>query len=45
MTLHCHATTATPEPSERFRLPHIPEREPDEATQSTNCTGKDFPTP
>ena len=33
MTLHSRATTAQPEPGERFRLPDIPEREPDEVTQ------------
>ena len=34
MTLHSHATTAkTPVPVEHFRLPDIPEREPDEVTQ------------
>ena len=30
MTLHSHATTAQPEPAERFRLSDPPEREPDE---------------
>ena len=34
MTLHSHATTArTPVPVEHFRLPDIPECEPDEVTQ------------
>ena len=33
MTLHSRATTAKPETAERFRLPDIPEREPDEVTQ------------
>ena len=34
MTLHSHATTAKPPvPVEHFRLPDIPEREPDEVTQ------------
>ena len=30
MTLHSRATTAKPEPAQRFRLPDIPEREPDD---------------
>ena len=33
MTLHSQATTARGEPAARFRLPDIPEREPDEVTQ------------
>ena len=33
MTLHSHSTTAKLETAERFRLPDIPEREPDEVTQ------------
>ena len=33
MTLHSRATTAKPEPAQPFRLPDIPEREPDEVTQ------------
>ena len=33
MTHHSHATTAQPETAERFRLPDIPKREPDEVTQ------------
>ena len=38
MTLHSHATTAKPEPAERFRLPDIPEREPDDMTSAEHLS-------
>ena len=39
MTLHSHATTAKmPEPAERFRLPDVPERKPDDMTSAEHLS-------